>query len=55
MKYEFLEHTADVKFRAYGKTLEEAFENVALAFAETVSKGEKIKEKKKKSISVKGR
>jgi len=30
-KYEFLPHTADVKFIAYGKTLEEAFTNAALA------------------------
>ncbi len=29
-KINFLEHTADVKFEAYGKTLEEAFENAAL-------------------------
>nr|WP_321496463.1 archease [uncultured Methanolobus sp.] len=29
--YEYLEHTADVRFRAYGKTLEQAFENAALA------------------------
>ncbi|WP_440952718.1 archease [Methanococcoides sp. FTZ1] len=30
-RYEYLEHTADAKFRAYGKTVEEAFENAALA------------------------
>jgi SHS2 domain-containing protein len=30
-QYEYLEHTADAKFRAYGKTLEEVFENAALA------------------------
>jgi SHS2 domain-containing protein len=30
-KYEFLYHIADAKFRAYGSTLEEAFENAALA------------------------
>ena len=30
-QYEYLEHTADVKFLAYGKTLEEVFENAALA------------------------
>ncbi|WMW24270.1 archease [Methanolobus sediminis] len=29
--YEYLEHTADVRFRAYGKSLEQAFENAALA------------------------
>jgi len=30
-KYEYLEHTADIKFLAYGNTLEEVFENAALA------------------------
>jgi SHS2 domain-containing protein len=29
--YEFLDHTADVKFRAYGTTIEEVFANAALA------------------------
>lgn len=31
MDYEFLEHTADVKFRAYGKDIEEAFKNAVKA------------------------
>jgi SHS2 domain-containing protein len=30
-KYEYLYHIADAKFRAYGSTQEEAFENAALA------------------------
>ncbi|MEK6964286.1 MAG: archease [Nanoarchaeota archaeon] len=30
--FEYLEHTADAKFRAYGKNLDEAFSNTALAF-----------------------
>ncbi len=30
-KYEFLYHIADAKFRAYGSTQEEAFENAAVA------------------------
>jgi SHS2 domain-containing protein len=30
VKYEFLEHTADVGLKAYGSTLEEIFENAAL-------------------------
>ena len=29
--YEYLEHTADAKFRAYGNTLEEAFQNAGVA------------------------
>lgn len=32
-RFEFLPHTADAKFRAYGRTLEEAVANAALAMA----------------------
>ena len=32
-RYRFLEHTSDAKFQAYGRTLEEAFANAALATA----------------------
>jgi SHS2 domain-containing protein len=32
-KFRFLEHTADAKFQAFGRTLEEAFANAALATA----------------------
>jgi SHS2 domain-containing protein len=35
-RYKFLEHTADAKFQAYGKTLEEAFANAALALTDVV-------------------
>jgi SHS2 domain-containing protein len=54
MKYEFLPHTADIKFKAYGENLQETFENVILAFSEFVAKGEKIKPKKGKIINVSG-
>ena len=37
MKYEFLEHTADQYIRAFGKTLEEAFENAGLALFDTLT------------------
>lgn len=50
--YEYMEHTADVKFRAYGKTLEEAFTNAAYAYQDTVSNHDKIKPKIIKSISI---
>lgn len=50
--YEFLEHTADVKFRAYGKTLEEAFTAAAYAYADTVSDHTKIKKNITKTISI---
>lgn len=54
MKYEFLEHTGDIKFRAYGKTLNEIFENSVLAIAEYISRGGKIKSAKGKVIDVSG-
>jgi SHS2 domain-containing protein len=53
-KFIFLEHTADMKFRSFGKTLEEAFENAALAMFEAMYKG-KVKSKIKKKISVQGK
>lgn len=40
MGYEILEHTADVKFRATGKTLEDAFSETVKAFGEIVGDGE---------------
>ena len=54
-KYKFLEHTADVKFQAFGKTLEEAFTNSALATAETMTKKTKIAEKTKWKIDASGK
>ncbi len=50
-RYEFLPHTADVKFRAYGKTLEEAFQHAALATFQVMST-QKIHPLIKKQISV---
>jgi len=44
MKYEFFDHTADVKFRAYGKNLGEAFSHVALAITEIIMGKQEIKE-----------
>jgi SHS2 domain-containing protein len=35
-KYEFLEHTADVTFKAYGRNLNELFENAAEALESTM-------------------
>ena len=54
MKYKFLEHTADIKFRAYGKTLQEVFENSVLAFSNYVSGGRKIPLRIRKKIVLKG-
>ena len=55
MKYKFLPHTADIKFQAFGKTIEEAFENSAYALKKVMTKGIKIKSEIKKKISVKGK
>jgi len=54
MKFKFLPHTADIKFQAFGKTVEEVFENSAYALVNIMYKG-KIKDKMKKKIKVKGK
>ncbi len=54
-KYEFLEHTADIKFRAYGKTLEDVFSNAALAFGSILIKPEKVENNEKKMIKAEGK
>lgn len=53
-KYEFLEHTADIKFQAFGKSVEEVFKNSASAMFNAMYDG-KIKEKKSFKINVKGK
>ena len=53
-KFKFLEHTADVKFQAFGKNLEEVFENSGLALINSQYRG-KIKAIKKKKIKVQGK
>lgn len=53
MKYKFLKHTADVKFQAFGKTLEEAFSNAAVAMFEVMIKTKKINKKMTKKIEIK--
>ena len=42
MKYERLEHTADVMIRASGSTLEECFENAAFAMTDTILDASKV-------------
>lgn len=54
MKYKFIEHTADIKFKSYGKSLNEVFENAVLAIAEYISRGKEVKSAKKKLIKLKG-
>ncbi len=55
MKFKFLEHTADVKFQAFGKSLEECFVNCTLAMKETVCGKLKVRGEIKKKISVRGK
>ena len=51
-QYEYLEHTAEAKFAAYGKTIEEAFSNAAIAMENIIVETEKIKPKIKKKITI---
>lgn len=37
MRYEVVEHTADIMVRCYGRTLEECFENAAYALFDQIS------------------
>lgn len=52
-KYEYLEHTADIKFLAYGNTLEEVFENAALAMFNVIIDTEKVSGEAAREISLK--
>ena len=52
-KYEYLEHTADIKFIAYGKSPEEVFENAALAMFNVIIDTEKVSEKMAEEIALK--
>ncbi|MFH1326961.1 MAG: archease [archaeon] len=54
MKYKFLKHTADIKFQAFGSTLEKVFENSALAVANSMYEG-KVKEIKSIKFKVSGK
>ena len=54
MKFKFFPHTADVKFQAYGKTLEEVYENSALALINRICDN-KVKIKEKISFKVNGK
>lgn len=54
MKFKFLEHTADIKFQAFGNSIEEVFENSALAMFNSMS-NEKVRKKKSFKINVKGK
>ncbi|MFP4567735.1 MAG: archease [Candidatus Woesearchaeota archaeon] len=52
VKYEFLEHTADTKIKAYGRSLEEAFESVLVATSAVMVDVDSLVELESKSIVV---
>lgn len=52
MKYKFLDHTADIMFESYGNSLNELFENSALATEDTMINLKQIKHKIKKEINL---
>ena len=51
-KFEFIEHTADVKFIAYGDSIEEAFKNSVLAYTTVMTTLAKVKDKDKIEIAI---
>ena len=51
-KFEFLEHTADILIAAHGQTLEEAFENAALAMFEVMTDTTKINPTQEEIVEV---
>ncbi len=53
--YEYLEHTADAKFKAYGNDLAEAFKNSAYATFNILTDTKKIKGKTEKELIVRAK
>ncbi|NIQ07783.1 MAG: archease [Candidatus Korarchaeota archaeon] len=52
MSFTFLEHTADVAFKAWGASMEEAFKNAALALTDVLTDHTRIKKRQDKKIEV---
>lgn len=53
-KFLFLPHTSEVKFKAFGKTINEVFENASLAVSQFISKDQTIKPKKARTFQIAG-
>ena len=51
-KYEFFDVTADIGFWAYGKTLEESFENAGLAMFDVITDIGKVAKTESRTITV---
>jgi SHS2 domain-containing protein len=54
-KFRFLDHTADAKFQAYGRTVEEAFANAALATVSLMWEPAGVEKKIDRPVDVQGR
>jgi SHS2 domain-containing protein len=54
-RFRFLDHTADAKFQAFGRTMEEAFANAALATASLMWDVDAIPKRVRHPLSVRGR
>jgi SHS2 domain-containing protein len=54
MRYENLEHTADVMIRAYGSTIEECFENAAYGMMDQILDASSVEPKVEEDFSVEG-
>ncbi|QLH75709.1 MAG: archease [Methanomassiliicoccales archaeon] len=54
MRYELLEHTADVMIRAKGRSLAECFANAAYALFDQIVDVEKVEERREYSFNVEG-
>ncbi|BAB65390.1 archease [Sulfurisphaera tokodaii] len=53
-KFEFFEHTADIGIRAYGRNLNEAFENAAVAVFEVMTDTSKVEPKEMREVKIDG-
>jgi SHS2 domain-containing protein len=54
-RFRFLDHTADAKFQAFGRTLEEAFASAVLATASLMWEPEKVEKRLGYPVNVRGR
>jgi SHS2 domain-containing protein len=52
-RYEYIPHTSDEQFKAYGKSLEEAFKNAAYAMFDIVTDHTEVDEEIEKHFSIK--
>lgn len=54
MRYENLEHTADVMIRAYGSTMEECFQNAAYGMMDQILDASRVEAKVEETFAVEG-